>query len=308
MLHKSVLLNECIESLHILDDGIYVDATLGYGGHSEEVLKRLKKGYLFSFDQDEEAIRESQKRLSKVSNNYEIIKSNFANMALCLKERNIDKVDGILFDLGVSSPQLDNAERGFSYHKDARLDMRMDRSQELDAKYVVNNYEYNDLVRIMRDYGDEKYASSIARNIIKYRDNKEINTTFELVDIIKSSMPMKELRDGHPAKRVFQAIRIEVNKELDVLTSALEDAISLLKVGGRICVITFHSKEDSIVKKIFKKYSEVDSNMSRLPFVPEEYLPKIKIIASNIVPGRDELEENNRARSAKLRVIEKIRD
>ena len=308
MLHKSVLLNECIESLHILDDGIYVDAILGYGGHSEEVLKRLKKGYLFSFDQDEEAIRESQKRLSKVSNNYEIIKSNFANMALCLKERNIDKVDGILFDLGVSSPQLDNAERGFSYHKDARLDMRMDRSQELDAKYVVNNYEYNDLVRIMRDYGDEKYASSIARNIIKYRDNKEINTTFELVDIIKSSMPMKELRDGHPAKRVFQAIRIEVNKELDVLTSALEDAISLLKVGGRICVITFHSKEDSIVKKIFKKYSEVDSNMSRLPFVPEEYLPKIKIIASNIVPGRDELEENNRARSAKLRVIEKIRD
>ena len=308
MLHKSVLLNECIESLHINESGIYVDATLGYGGHSEEVLKRLKKGYLFSFDQDEEAIRESQKRLSKVSNNFEIIKSNFANMALCLKERNIDKVDGILFDLGVSSPQLDNAERGFSYHKDAILDMRMDRSQKLDAKYVVNNYEYNDLVRILRDYGDEKYASSIARNIIKCRQDKEINTTFDLVDIIKSSMPMKELRNGHPGKRVFQAIRIEVNKELDVLASALNDAIELLKVGGRICIITFHSKEDSIVKNIFKKYSEVDSNISKLPFVPDEYLPKIKIIDSNITPSDKELEENNRARSAKLRVIEKIRD
>jgi 16S rRNA (cytosine1402-N4)-methyltransferase len=307
ILHKSVLLNECINNLHIKSDGIYVDATLGYGGHSEEILKRLKTGYLYCFDQDIEAIKNSQERLSKVGNNFKIIKSNFANITEKLIDEGINKVDGIIFDLGVSSPQLDNGERGFSYHKDAILDMRMDKDNELDAKYVVNKYEYNDLVRILRDYGDEKYAPSIANNIIKYRQNKEIETTLELVDIIKKSMPARELRDGHPAKRTFQAIRIHVNHELEVLSIALEKSIKLLKVGGRLCVISFHSKEDSIVKKIFKKYSEVDASMKNLPFIPEEYSPKIKVVESNITASASELEENNRARSAKLRVIEKIR-
>lgn len=308
ILHKSVLLNECIENLHILEDGIYVDATLGYGGHSEEILKRLKTGYLYCFDQDIEAIKNSQERLSKVGANFKIIKSNFANITEKLNEEGIDKVDGIIFDLGVSSPQLDNGERGFSYQKDAILDMRMDKDNTLDAQYVVNKYEYNDLVRILRDYGDEKYAPSIARNIIKYRTNKEIETTLELVDIIKKSMPARELREGHPAKRTFQAIRIEVNHELEVLNIALESSIDLLKVGGRLCVISFHSKEDSIVKRIFKKYSEVDSSMKNLPFIPEEYSPKIRVIESNITASMIELEDNNRARSAKLRVIEKIKE
>lgn len=308
ILHKSVLLNECINNLHIKSDGIYVDATLGYGGHSEEILKRLKNGYLYCFDQDSEAIKNSQERLSKVGDNYKIIKSNFANITEKLNEEGINKVDGIIFDLGVSSPQLDNGERGFSYHKDAVLDMRMDKDNTLDAKYVVNKYEYNDLVRILRDYGDEKYAPSIAKNIIKYRTDKEIETTLELVDIIKKSMPARELRDGHPAKKTFQAIRIEVNHELDVLNIALEKSIELLKAGGRLCVISFHSKEDSIVKRIFKKYSEVDQSMRNLPFIPEEYSPKIKVIESNITASNSELEENNRARSAKLRVIEKIKE
>ncbi len=307
ILHKSVLLNECIDNLHIREDGIYVDATLGYGGHSEEILKRLTTGRLYCFDQDIEAINKSKERLSKVGDNFKIIKSNFANITEKLIDEGINKVDGIIFDLGVSSPQLDNGERGFSYHKDAILDMRMDKDNELDAKYVVNKYEYNDLVRILRDYGDEKYAPSIANNIIKYRQNKEIETTLELVDIIKKSMPARELRDGHPAKRTFQAIRIHVNHELEVLSIALEKSIKLLKVGGRLCVISFHSKEDSIVKKIFKKYSEVDASMKNLPFIPEEYSPKIKVVESNITASASELEENNRARSAKLRVIEKIR-
>lgn len=308
MLHKSVLLNECIDNLHIKSDGIYVDATLGYGGHSEEILKKLTTGFLYCFDQDIEAIKASQERLSKVGNNFKIIKSNFANITEKLEEEGISKVDGIIFDLGVSSPQLDNGERGFSYHQEAILDMRMDKDNKLDAKYVVNKYEYNDLVRILRDYGDEKYASSIAKNIIKYRSNKVIETTLELVDIIKSSMPARELRDGHPAKRAFQAIRIEVNHELEVLNIALEKSIKLLTIGGRLCVISFHSKEDSIVKRIFKKYSEIDASMKMLPFVPEKYLPKIKVIESNITASNYELEENNRARSAKLRVIEKIKE
>lgn len=308
MLHKSVLLKECIDNLHIREDGIYVDATLGYGGHSEEILKRLRNGFLYCFDQDIEAINASQQRLSKVGNNFKIIKSNFANITEKLQEENVSKVDGIIFDLGVSSPQLDNGERGFSYHQDAILDMRMDKDNPLSAKDVVNKYEYNDLVRILRDYGDEKYASSIAKNITKYRENKEIETTLELVGIIKSSMPARELREGHPAKRTFQAIRIEVNHELEVLNIALEKSIELLKIGGRLCVISFHSKEDSIVKRIFKKYSEVDASIRNLPFIPKEYSPKIKVVESNTKASASELEENNRARSAKLRVIEKIKE
>lgn len=307
MKHKSVLLKECIDNLNIKKDGVYVDATLGFGGHSLEILKRIDKGFLFAFDQDNEAIEYSKERL-KEYHNFKIIKSNFANMLECLRKENIDKVDGILFDIGVSSMQLDEDYRGFSYHNDARLDMRMDTDSSFSAYELVNNYSYQDLVRVLRDYGEEKYASSIAKNIVRYRENKNIETTLELVEIIKKSMPMKALRDGHPARKTFQAIRIEVNNELGVLESGLEQAIELLNVGGRLCVITFHSLEDRIVKKMFKKYSEIDSRFVKLPSVPVEYLPKLKVISKGIVPSEEELDENNRSRSARLRVVEKIKD
>lgn len=305
-MHKSVLLNEVIANMNIKEDGIYVDATLGFGGHSSSILKEIKKGFLFAFDQDEEAISSSYERLSKSYDNFLIIKDNFVNMRKRLTEQNVSCVDGILFDLGVSSPQLDEAYRGFSYHNDARLDMRMDRNNKLSAYEVVNDYDEDDLARIIYNYGEEKYAKSIARNIVKYRKNKNIETTLELVDIIKSSMPYKAMRDTHPAKRTFQAIRIEVNDELNVLKSALEQALDLLKVNGRICVITFHSLEDRIVANTFKKYSEVDSNVANLPYIPEEYLPKFKVVGK-FTPSKEEISENNRARSAKLRVIERIR-
>ena len=305
MLHKSVLLNESISNLNIKDNGIYVDATLGYAGHSSEILKKIPKGYLYAIDQDEFAIEKSKIVLDKIGNNYKIIKSNFSNLKEVLRKNNISKVDGILFDLGVSSVQLDFDERGFSFHKDAKLDMRMDSTKDFSAYEVVNNYEYKDLYRILKEYGEEKYASSIAKNIIKSRP---INTTLELVNIIKNSIPMKAMRDHHPARRTFQAIRIEVNDELNVLKTALEQAIELLNTGGRICVITFHSLEDKIVKNIFNKYSEIPSNMKKLPYIPEEYKPKFKIITKGITPSKEELESNNRARSARLRVIEKVKD
>lgn len=306
-MHKTVLLNEAIDNLNIKEDGIYVDATLGFGGHSGLILKRVKRGFLFAFDQDEMAIEYSDKKLSEIGNNYEIIKSNFVNLKEELNKRGINKIDGIVFDLGVSSPQLDIPERGFSYHNDAPLDMRMDRDKEFSAYDVVNTYSYNDLVRILREYGEEKYASSIANNIIKTRENKKIETTLELVEVIKKSMPYKAMKDSHPARKTFQAIRIEVNNELGVLRDALEEAIEMLNVGGRISVITFHSLEDKIVKEIFNKYSKVDSSLSKLPFIPKEYLPKFKLI-TNITPSKEELEENNRARSSRLRVIERIED
>lgn len=306
-MHKTVLLNEAIDNLNVKEDGIYVDATLGFGGHSSLILKKVKRGFLFAFDQDEMAIEYSNKKLSEIGNNYEIIKSNFVNLKEELNKRGINKIDGIVFDLGVSSPQLDIPERGFSYHNDAPLDMRMDRDKEFSAYDVVNTYSYNDLVRILREYGEEKYASSIANNIIKIRENKKIETTLELVEVIKKSMPYKAMKDSHPARKTFQAIRIEVNNELGVLRDALEEAIEMLNVGGRISVITFHSLEDKIVKEIFNKYSKVDSSLSKLPFIPKEYLPKFKLIA-NITPSKEELEENNRARSSRLRVIERIED
>ena len=306
-MHKTVLLNEAIDNLNVKEDGIYVDATLGFGGHSDLILKRVKRGFLFAFDQDEMAIEYSDKKLSEIGNNYEIIKSNFVNLKEELNKRGINKIDGIVFDLGVSSPQLDIPERGFSYHNDAPLDMRMDRDKEFSAYDVVNTYSYNDLVRILREYGEEKYASSIANNIIKTRENKKIETTLELVEVIKKSMPYKAMKDSHPARKTFQAIRIEVNNELGVLRDALEEAIEMLNVGGRISVITFHSLEDKIVKEIFNKYSKVDSSLSKLPFIPKEYLPKFKLI-TNITPSKEELEENNRARSSRLRVIERIED
>ena len=305
-MHKSVLLEESINSLNIKDDGVYVDATLGYGGHSGEILKRLKKGKLFAFDQDEYAIKYCMDKF-KGNDNIEIIKSNFSNMIEELKKRGITKIDGILFDLGVSSVQLDQDERGFSFHKDAKLDMRMDTSKSFSAYNVVNEYSYKDLVRIFREYGEEKYSTSVANKIVKYRENKPIETTLELVDIIKSGMPMKAMRETHPARRVFQAIRIEVNNELGVLQIALEDAIKILDVGGRISVITFHSLEDKQVKKTFKKYSEIDEKIKNLPFIPEEYKPILKIVEKGITPSKKELEENNRSRSSRLRVAEKIK-
>ena len=305
-MHKTVLLEETIDNLDVKEDGIYVDATLGFGGHSGLILKRIKRGFLFAFDQDEMAIDYSFKKLSAIGNNFEIIKSNFSKLKKELEKRTITKVDGFVFDLGVSSPQLDIAERGFSYHKDAKLDMRMDTSSSFSAYNVVNEYSYDDLVRILKNYGEERYASSIARNIVKKREEKEIATTFELVDIIKSSMPIKAMKDSHPARKTFQAIRIEVNHELDVLDVALDSALELLKVGGRIAVITFHSLEDRIVKEKFNKCSKLSDDLSKLPFVPEEYLPKFKIVA-NISPSKEEIEENNRSRSARLRVIERIK-
>lgn len=306
MLHKSVLLNEVIDNLNIKSDGLYVDATLGFAGHSSEILKRIPDGYLYGFDQDDYAISCSRERLDKISDNYHIIRSNFVNMKSELEKIGITRVDGILFDLGVSSPQLDDGDRGFSFHKDARLDMRMDTTSNFSAYNVVNEYDYKDLVRVIRDYGEEKYASSIAKNIVKYRENKDIETTFELVDIIKKSMPFKAMRCGHPARKTFQAIRIEVNHELDVLCSGLYDALSLLKVGGRVCVISFHSLEDKIVKNIFNEFSSVKEEMKKLPYVPDCYKPKYKIISKGIVASDEEIQDNYRAHSARLRVIERI--
>ena len=305
MKHKSVLLNETIDNLNIKEDGIYVDCTLGYGGHSSQILKRITRGCLFAFDQDGEAIEYSKKILGQINDNYEIINSNFVNIKEELNKRGITKVDGIVFDLGVSSPQLDEGDRGFSFHKDAILDMRMNQNQELSAKEVVNNYSLEDLTRIFYEYGEEKYSKSIATGIVKYRETKPIETTLELVSIIQNNVPEKYRREHHPARKVFQAIRIEVNDELNVFEKALTDSIDLLNVGGRICVITFHSLEDRICKNIFKKYSEVDKVYRGLPYIPDEYKPKIKLI-DKIKPSKEELEDNNRSRSSILRVIEKL--
>ena len=308
MYHKSVLLDECIENLNIKEDGIYVDATLGYAGHSSEILMRIPNGHLYGFDQDDFAIEKSNEKLSSISSNYTIIRSNFCNMKEELNKYGIEKVDGILFDLGVSSVQIDDATRGFSFHQDAKLDMRMDTKKDFSAYNVVNEYDYQDLVRILRDYGEEKYATSIAKNIIKDRTIKNIETTFELVEIIKKSMPMKAKRDGHPARRSFQAIRIEVNRELEVLEQALEQALDLLNIGGRLCVISFQSLEDRIVKNKFRTLSEVPDHIKKLPYIPDEYQPKFKIISKGITASREELENNSRSHSARLRVIEKCKE
>ncbi len=305
-MHISVLLNECIEYLNLKDNSIIVDATLGYAGHSSEILKRIKKGFLFAFDQDKEAINNSKQKLDKIGNNYEIIYSNFVNMKDKLKEKNIEKVDGILFDLGVSSPQLDEDYRGFSFHNDSPLDMRMDTESKLTAKDIVNNYSKEELANIFFKYGEEKYARSIAEGIIKYRETKEIETTLELVEIIKNNVPEKYKREKHPARKVFQALRIEVNNELEVFERALKDALDLLSINGRICVITFHSLEDKICKKIFNEVTNIDDTLKKLPVIPDEYLPHYKVVKV-LEPTNDEILKNNRARSAKLRVIEKIK-
>jgi len=304
-MHISVLLKETIEALNIKEDGIYVDATLGYAGHSSEVLKGIRRGYLFAFDQDIEAINHSDKTLSLIASNYEIIKSNFSNLKFELEKRNITEIDGIIFDLGVSSPQIDEATRGFSYMKDAKLDMRMDQSSKISAYDVINTYSFEELLQIFYEYGEENYSKSIAKKIVEKRAIKKIDTTKELVDIIDSSVPTKYKINNHPVRKIFQAIRIEVNNELEVLKIALHDAIELLKPGGMICVITFHSLEDKICKEIFRSYSEVDKMYKGLPNIPLEYRPKLEII-DKISPSKEEIGHNSRSKSSKLRVAKKI--
>lgn len=301
--HIPVLLNEVITGLNIKSSGTYVDLTVGRGGHSSEILARLKEGHLICVDQDEEAIVASQARLSKISNKFEIVRSNFSHLEEILKDKNIDEVDGILMDLGVSSPQFDKGERGFSYKEDARLDMRMDQRQDLTAYNIINTYSLEDLTKIFQIYGEEKYSFSIARNIIKARESAPIETTFQLVDIIKRSKPMKELKKvGHPAKQVFQALRIAVNDELNVLEKALKAALKHLKPGGRLAVITFHSGEDRIVKNIFKDAAISVGNRFDGPMLEQE---KDYILISHkpITASEKELEFNHRSASAKLRII-----
>lgn len=308
MKHISVLLQESISSLNLKENSIVVDATLGYGGHSSNILERVNKGYLFAFDQDSEAIRYSTDRLNRIGTNFTIIKSNFVNMKEELNKRDINKVDAVLFDLGVSSPQLDDESRGFSFHNDARLDMRMDREQKLSAYEVVNEYSEQDLSRIFYKYGEDKFSKSIARKIVEYRKNKPIETTLELVEVIKSGVPMKYRINKHPARQIFQAIRIEVNHELDVIEPALSQALELLKVGGRVAVITFHSLEDRLVKNYFKEKTKVDDKVKGMPNIPDEYLPDFKLVVNKaIIPSEEEIENNPRARSSKLRVIERIK-
>ena len=306
--HISVLLEEAINSLNLKEDGIYVDATLGYAGHSSKILEKVKRGYLFAFDQDSEAIRLSTDRLNSIGTNFTIIRSNFKNIKEELNKLDIDKVDGILFDLGVSSPELDEAERGFSFHKDARLDMRMDTSQEFSAYELINTYSYEQLRDIFYKYGEDKYSPIIAKKIIKYRENKSIETTLELVEIIKSAVPMKERLKKHPARQIFQAIRIEVNDELNVLQEALKQSAELLKVGGRIVVITFHSLEDRIVKKYFNELSKVDDIIKGLPNINEDLLPDFKVVNHKpIIPTNEEIKDNPRSRSAKMRILERVK-
>lgn len=306
--HVSVLLQESISSLNLLENSVVVDATLGYGGHSSNILERISKGYLFAFDQDSEAIRYSTDRLSSIGTNFTIIKSNFVNMKEELEKRGINKVDAVLFDLGVSSPQLDDESRGFSFHNDARLDMRMDRDQKLSAYEVVNEYSEQDLARIFYKYGEDKFSKSVARRIVEYRKEKPIETTLELVEVIKSGVPMKYRINKHPARQIFQAIRIEVNHELDVIEPALSQALELLNVGGKVAVITFHSLEDRLVKNYFKEMTKIDDKVKGMPNIPDEYLPDFKLVVNKaIIPSDSEIENNPRARSSKLRVIERIK-
>jgi len=307
MKHYSVLLHESIEGLKINPDGVYVDATLGYGGHSGQILKRIKKGFLFAFDQDEDALHFSQEKLKEVSQNFKLIDANFVKLKDELNKEGISLVDGIIFDLGLSSPQIDEATRGFSFQQDAKLDMRMDKRQKLTAKTVVNEYTEEELTKIFFNYGEENFSRSIARNIVKARTKEIIDTTLKLVDIIKASVPMQYYIKSSPQRQIFQAIRIEVNNELKALETALNEAIMLLKPGGRLCVITFHSLEDRIAKVIFKKYSEINPLVKGLPEIPDEFKPLIKLINRKpILPSEEEIKANPRSKSAKLRIIERL--
>ena len=308
--HKSVLLEETIEGLAVKPDGIYVDGTLGGGGHSYEICKKLTAGgRLIGIDQDDAAITATTKRLSEFAERVTIVRSNYCNMANVLKDLGIDQVDGIVLDLGVSSYQLDTVERGFSYKYDTDLDMRMDRRQTLTAKEIVNQYSEKELFRIFRDYGEEQFAQNIAKHIVKNRQEKEIQTTYELNEIIKAAIPAKLRTNGHPSKRVFQAIRIECNKELDVLRDSMDTMISLLKPEGRLSIITFHSLEDRIVKSAFRKNEHPCTCPPEFPVCVCGKKPQGKSVSRKpILPGKDELEENSRSKSAKLRVFEKAKE
>lgn len=306
--HVSVLLEECIEGLHINPDGIYVDGTLGGAGHAYEVCRRLSgKGRFVGIDQDEDALQASGERLREFGSRATIIKSNYTYMREVLGERKIDGVDGILLDLGVSSYQLDTEERGFSYMADAPLDMRMDRSQDMTAKDIINGYDEEKLYQVIKVYGEERFARSIARNIVRRRREKEIRTTGELVDVIRLSMPAKAKNGkGHPAKRTFQAIRIELNRELEVLQDSLEDMVSLLNDGGRLCIITFHSLEDRIVKSKFRDMENPCTCPPDFPVCVCGKKPKGKVITRKpILPGEEEIKTNKRSKSAKLRIFER---
>lgn len=306
--HVSVLLNECLDALNIKDDGIYVDCTLGGAGHSSHILQRLSKdGLLVGIDQDTDALKAAGERLKEYENK-KLVHNNFHNIDSILEELDIPKVDGILMDLGVSSYQLDEGERGFSYMKDAPLDMRMNREREFSAYDIVNSYSMEDLWRIIRDYGEEKFAKRIAEFIVNRREEKPIETTLELVDIIKASIPAKARREGpHPAKRTFQAIRIEVNGELEILNKAIEDGVNRLNKGGRMAIITFHSLEDRIVKLKFRDLANPCTCPKEFPICVCGKKPLVKLISRKAIePSKEEVEENPRSRSAKLRVIERF--
>ena len=306
--HKSVLLNETIDGLNIQPDGIYVDGTLGGGGHAYEVCRRLgDKGSIVGIDQDAAAIEAAGNRLKDFGEKVTIVRSNYCDMKSKLHELGIDKVDGIVLDLGVSSYQLDTAERGFSYREDAPLDMRMDTRQKMTARDIVNDYEEMELYRVIRDYGEDKFAKNIAKHIVAARKVKPIETTGELTEIIRASIPMKyQKKSGHPAKRTFQALRIELNRELEVLKDSLDDMIDLLNPGGRLCIITFHSLEDRIVKSEFRKNEHQCTCPSDFPVCVCGKVSKGSILTRKpILPSEEEMEENSRAKSAKLRIFER---
>ena len=304
MKHYSVLKNELLASLNIREDGIYVDATLGYAGDASEILKRIKRGYLFAFDQDPEAVSYSKEILQTIGDNFKIFSTNFVNMKECLEKENVTEVDGIILDLGFSSPQIDDETRGFSFMHDGPLDMRMSNSGK-SAKDIIDTYSEQDLANIFFNYGEEKMSRVIAKQILNSKE--KINSTLKLVEVIKKATGANYFYKHHPERKIFQALRIEVNDELKVLEKVLPEAIKLLKKGGRLSVITFHSLEDRIVKNIFKNYSEVDEIVKGLKDIPEEYKPLIKLVNKKpIVPSTEELQENTRSASAKLRVIERI--
>lgn len=306
-IHKSVLLNESINGLNIKEDGIYVDCTLGGGGHTEEILKRVTKGKVIGIDQDDYAIEKALEKLSSFKN-FIPVKNNFSKINEILDELNIEKIDGILFDLGVSSFQLDIPERGFSYNYDMPLDMRMDNSQTTTARHIVNGYEENELQRILWDYGEEKWAARIAKFIVQEREHEFIETTGQLVSIIKKAIPKQVRQEGsHPAKRTFQAIRIELNRELEILENTVKSAVERLNEGGRICVITFHSLEDRIIKNTFVELNKDCICPPEFPKCMCDHRRKLKIITKKpIIPSEEELTENRRAHSAKLRIGERV--
>ena len=308
--HKSVLLHECLDALAIKPDGIYVDGTLGRAGHSLEIVRRLTTGRLIALDRDETAIEAANRRLGDYLDKVTLVHSNFSALDSVLYELGVRGVDGMLFDLGVSSPQLDEAQRGFSYKQDAPLDMRMDESAALTAHKVVNTWSYEELRRILFEYGEERYAPAIAKKICTYREQRSIETTLELADLIRSAMPASALREKqHPAKRSFQAIRIEVNGELTALESALDQAFDLLSVGGRLSIITFHSLEDRMVKRRFAVYTEGCTCPAEFPVCVCGKTPRGRLLAKKpVTASEEELVRNHRSRSAKLRCIEKIKD